>query len=671
MPAITLLYIISSLLISIIIGFFQYFFRIKNPPKINILLFCLRTLSVFLLFLLFINPKIKLTETTNIKPKLSVLADNSLSTQFFKEENSVINLINKIKENKNLNSKFETEFYSFGSDIQELDSLSFTARKTNISKAIQSINNLHKNEIGAIVLISDGNQTLGEDYGFINSKQAIYPVVIGDTTRYTDIKISQLNVNKYSYLNNKFPIETFINYEGREKISSVFSIYKNNQKVFSENITLSPEKKSITVSANLISDKKGMHYYSTTVRKLKGEKNIRNNSKKFTVEVLDEETRVLILSSIMHPDLGALKKAIESNKQRKAEIIRINSFKGNLNAYPFVILYQPNRHFQSVFEKRKSNFLLITGFKTNWNFVNSLELGFSKTIIQQSENSDPVYNPDFLTYLQKDIGFAEFPPLKDKFGKINGKEHQTLLFQKLKGVDTSNPLLATFEKGDNKYGVIFGEGVWRWRASSYIREDSFEAFDQFLGNLTQYLTSDKKRKRLDVKLETVYLANENINVSALFLDKNYKFDHRASLQLLVKNTKTNLQKVYPFSLMNNAYQVELEGLESGDYIYKVNVNGQNISKSGKFKVTDFQIEQQFSNANYKKMQLLAEKTGGTLLYKDQTDVLINQLIENKKFVTIQKSNNKEQNLINWTWILYLIVTLLTAEWFLRKYFGKI
>ena len=37
---------------------------------------------------------------------------------------------------------------------------------------------------------------------FYELEQAVYPVVIVDTIKYEDIKIAQLNVNKYSYMRN-------------------------------------------------------------------------------------------------------------------------------------------------------------------------------------------------------------------------------------------------------------------------------------------------------------------------------------------------------------------------------------------------------------------------------------------------------------------------------------
>ena len=671
LSTITLLYIILAVLFSVAISFFQYFFKVKKAPKHHIILFILRSLALFLLFLLFINPKVKIQETENKKPKLAVLVDNSMSTSFFKEEKSIENIINTFKASNKLKEKFDVNLFSFNKNIESLDSLTFTKSKTNIAKAITSINNLYKDDLGGIVLVSDGNQTIGDDYEFLHSKKAVYPIVIGDTTIYEDLKISQLNVNKYSYLNNKFPVEVFLNYEGKKEINPTFSIYKSGKKIFTKKVSLSPTNSSAIVTTNLTSNKEGIHYYSTSIEKLENEKNIKNNSKSFSVEVINEQTKVLLLSSILHPDLGALKKAIESNKQRKVEIAQINSFKGSIKEYQFVICYQPNVYFKKFFEERSSNFLIITGAKTDWNFINSLNLGIHKSSINQSENYSANYNVNYLTYIQKDIGFNGFPPLTDKFGAVNMKGHQSLLFQKIKGISTKAPLLSTFEKGESKYALLLGEGIWKWRSSSYLKENSFEVFDEFVNNLVQFLASNKKRKRLDVKLSNLYLANETIRVSALYLDKNYKFDERASLQFVLTNKKTKETKIYPFSLMNNSYQIAIEGLSSGDYTYTVKVENQNLAKSGKFKVADFQIEEQFTNSNSKKLASIAKKTKGKHYFKTQEQQLINELIKNKNYFTVQKSTIKEENLIHWKWILFLVVTLLAVEWFLRKYFGKI
>jgi hypothetical protein len=124
-------------------------------------------------------------------------------------------------------------------------------------------------------------------------------------------------------------------------------------------------------------------------------------------------------------------------------------------------------------------------------------------------------------------------------------------------------------------------------------------------------------------------------------------------------------------LLNASYQVEVENLSAGEYSYKVSVLGQNISSYGKFKISDFKIEEQFTGANYTKLTKLADKSGGKLYFPDKIDAVLEDLMNNTSFFTTQKLSIKEQNLIDWKWILYFIIGLLSAEWFIRKYYGKI
>ncbi|MEN8964604.1 MAG: VWA domain-containing protein [Polaribacter sp.] len=675
MQSLTLLYIVIALLISLFVAYFQYFYKAKNTAKVTISLFFLKALSLFLLLLLLINPIIKTTTYQNTKPTLSVLVDHSKSIEFFNEAVSVKDIVNQLKTNNSLNDKFALENFGFGDNLQVTDSVFFNANETNIYKAINGLDNLNKRKNAPIILITDGNQTIGNDYEFISSNKKIYPIVVGDTTIYKDLKITQVNVNKYSYIKNKFPVEVILNYQGKESITTKFSIFNGAKIVFTKNITFSKEVNSKIITTNLTSTKEGLNYYTASLQKIENEKNTQNNTKNFSVEVIDEQTKILIVTAVLHPDIGAIKKAIESNKQRAVDVFLISEFKNQINDYQLVTVYNPNNKFNNLLNEIKqnnSNFILVTGTNTDWNFLNKQQLGFFKKHINQTENYGANYNSSFLTFLQKDIGFDQFAPLEDKFGEvIFSKDHQNLLTQKINGIQTEQPLLSVLDVNNQKISVVFGEGIWKWRASSFLNTNSFQEFDQFIGNLVQFTASNKKRSRLEVNTDNLYPANSNINISAFYTDKNYKFDARASIEITITNTATKEVKKLPLSLINNSYQVSVDNLISGDYIFSLEVLGQNIKKYGKFKISDYQIEEQFTSANKNKLQKLASKTGGKLYYKNQIESLIQHLIEDKTYFTTQKSIEKEQNLIDWKWILFLVVVLFTAEWFIRKYFGKI
>jgi len=663
-------------MISIFAAFYQYLYRNNSKRKLDYILFSLRASSMFLLFLLLINPQIKSLKTTNIKPVLAVLVDNSSSINYFNQKERVSKSIFEIENNKELHNKFDVRYFSFGKEINTLDSLSFTDSQTNISNAIEAVNELNKEKIAPILLFTDGNQTIGSDYEFISSKQFIYPVIVGDTTLFKDVRIEQLNVNKYSYLKNQFPVETFLYYEGNENITSqLFTISNKGKVLFRENVSFSTTEKSKIVTANLTSDEEGINYYTATISKIQDEKNIKNNTKSFSVEVIDEQTKVLILTSFLHPDIGALKKSIESNKQRKVDVSLLTNFKNQLNDYQLVILYQPNNKFTTIFQtinKENANYLLITGSETDWNFINSLQLGFSKKSINQTEDYSARFNENFQTFVQKNIRFEDFPPLKDKFGEVTfSKEQQTLLYQDINGIQTQQPLLATLFDNNQKKALLFGEGIWKWRAASFLNQNNFQDFDDFMGSLVQFLASNKKRNRLEITSKSMYATNESIVISAFYVDENYQFDSRANIWFSYTNTETKEIQKRPFSLQNNSFSVVIEDLKSGEYSFVISVENQTVKNYGKFIVTDYDVEAQFTNANKNKLEKLALNTNGKLIYLDKLDTFINELNTNKQFFTIQKSEEIQQNLIDWKWILALIISLLTIEWFTRKYFGKI
>lgn len=664
-----------SFLLSVGVAYFQYYYNTKRTGNVTLFLSALRTLVLFFLFLLLINPSIERTSYTNQKPVLSVLTDNSTSTEFFQQETLVRNTLEDFKTNSTLNEKFEINYYSFGERFQLNDSVDFKENQTNIYAPLRSVQNLHKGKKNPIVLITDGNQTLGSDYEYINSKKKVYPLVVGDTTSYEDLSIVQLNVNKYSFLNNQFPVEALLFYEGNRSVKARFTVESRGRVVYRKQLNFGPDQQTQTVALNLTSEREGVNFYTIRIEELSGEKNTANNRKNFSLEVINKQSQILILSSIYHPDLGALKKSIESDQQRKVTIKLIDDETVKLKDYQLVFVYQPTFQFKDVFEElqeQKINYFLITGTKTDWNFVSNQNLGLQKNSIEQSENYGANFNAGYLIFSQKNIGFDDFPPLSDKFGATKVSiPHQVLLYQNINGFSSEEPLLFTADENNHKKVVLLGEGLWKWRSTSFLTQNSFESFDEFLGNLVQYASSKKIRDRLNVDIENIYNANSIIKVAAFYVDSNYEFDDRATLLIRITNKETQETTSYPFSLTKNSYQVDLEGIASGVYDYTVQVEGQNIAKSGSFQVNEYSVEEQFTNANKDKLNSLAEKSGGRAFYIDNSQELIEQLINDKQYVTVQKSTVKKESLIDWKWILFLIVGLLTIEWFTRKYHGKI
>lgn len=657
------------------LGYYQYYYRVKKLTKVSFLLVIIRSLVFFLLMLVLLNPSITKESIINQKAKLSVLVDNSSSITFFKKDSLVHAILQNFKTHKKLNKRFDINYYSFGNLFQQSDSFSFDENQTDISMPLERISKIQKNASNAIVLLSDGNQTIGNDYQYTSIKDPVFPVVIGDTTKYQDVKIAQINVNRYSFINNQFPVESILQYEGTQTIKLRYSLENNGKIIFSERINFSEKNNSHILKTFIKASKEGTNFFTSKIEYLENEKNVVNNSKNFSVEVIDKQSEILIVSSFYHPDLGALKKAIESDKQRKVTIRIVDNKNIQLNNYQLVVLYQPNNKFNIIIDQlnsNKSSFMLITGSKTDWLFLNNKSLGINKKNINQLENYSARFYNGFLNFSQKNIGFENLPPLIDYYGETTVSiPHQTLLYQSINGFSSQNPLLATANHNNQKKVFLFGEGLWKWRSSSFLKNDSFQYFDEFIGNLVQYASNKKIRNRLDLDINSFYNANSSIQIGAFYVDENYQFDDRATILFTIKNKNSKKKQTFPFSLSGSSYQLELTSLEAGEYEYTIEVDGRNISKKGTFKVNEFLVEEQFTNANSYKLELLAQKTAGKLYFEDKYRLVIDDLTNDTRFSTIQKSKKTIDKLVNWQWLMLLIIGLLSLEWFIRKYIGKI
>lgn len=675
MKTVTIVFIILAVFAALFIASFQYLFQNKEKSQLNYWLFFFRFLSVLSILILIINPQIEKEKHVIVKPNLIVAIDNSSSIEYKSQNKKVKNIIEFLKKNKELNNKFSVNYYSFGSNLAVLDSLNFKENQTNLSLPFQEFSKLYKTGTNPIILITDGNQTTGSGIEFIDYKSPVFPLIVGDTTTFKDIAIKQLNVNKFTNINHKFPVELFINYLGKENISKNINVYHKGKKVYSKKLHFFESETSKITSFFLTALTKGTQYYTVKIEELDDEQNTLNNIKTFSINVIEEKSKILILTSIIHPDIGMFKKSIERNKQRSVKISKITNFKGNIDEYQLVILYQPTNDFEKIFNavnSKKMNYLIVSGLSTDWNFLNKIQSNFHKESIPQLENYYPVFNTSYTGFLSNDIGFSDFPPLEDSFGNITFFiPFNSLLYQKVGGVSTRNPLLATFENGKQRMAILTGENIWRWRMSSYALNNTFEIFDGFISNLTQYLASNEQTKRLNIISKSIYYTNETVTISASYLDKNFNFDNRAKLWLTVSNKKNGFLKKIPFAKFDSRFTIYLSNIPAGEYSYLVSVENQKSSVSGLFKILPFEIEQQYTNANSKELKILANNTNGKVFYNNQVTELVAYLKSDSQFKKIQKTEIVKKSLIDRKWVLGLIIFLLSIEWFARKYYGMV
>ncbi|UUC44631.1 hypothetical protein [Flavobacterium cerinum] len=669
----TIVLLILAAVIAFGLAFYQYLYKVGNRSKIYLFLTFLRFLTILSILVLLINPVISRKTYQDIKTPLPIIVDNSQSIKELKQENPALTLSQKIATNSALKEKYDVQLYSFDAGFNTGKQPDFSGKQTHIDLVAQNLKQFYRNQNYPVVLLTDGNQTIGNDYVFsFQQNTTVYPLILGDTTTFLDLKINQLNVNKYAFLKNKFPVEVFLQYSGTKNVSAVFSIQQGNGTVYKQNVNFGPNKKAQSVSILLNADKVGVQTYKAVITSAENEKNKYNNTKNFAVEVIDQRSEIALVASLNHPDLGAIKRAVESNQQRKVTIVNPNEI-SNLNDYNVLVLYQPNADFKKLLEQNKNaqlNSWIITGLQTDFNLLNQYQSAVQFRVGSQKEDFLADFNPQFNAFALDNIGFEQMPPLQNPFGTITVTGNANVLLQsRIRNIKSGNPLMVFAENGAKRSAYLFGENIWKWRVESHLKTKSFEQFDIFIDKTIQFLASNALKKSLVVQHESFYNSGETIEITAQYFNKNYEFDENARLTIQVKNKATNAVKNYDFLKGNSEYKVNLDGLAAGQYSFVVKENESKTSYSGNFEVLDFEIEKQFVNPDVARLTQLAANTNGKMYHPNQVDALIKALAENPQYIPVQKAVITQSPLIDWKGLLIILIVSLALEWFIRKYNG--
>lgn len=666
---------ILAIVIAFILALFQY--KPWTSEKVFWALTLARTLTLSAIFLLLINPETVTKSAEFIKPKLAVLVDNSQSVKFLKKDSISLELLSQIKTNNSLSEKFDLHYFTFDNELSGGDSLNFNEPQTNIGKSLIQAHEVFKDDVSPILLLSDGNQTFGTSYGYIAKQfsDPIYPLVLGDTMQYIDLKIKQLNVNSYTFLDNTFPVEIFVNYNGSDTKSSVLEIFQDKTLVYKEELQFSGLNNSKVITPRLKASKVGLQRYSVRLRPLSSEKVVSNNNKTFAIEVIDQKLNIALISKNTHPDIGVFNSVISSQKNYTFIRYTPEEFLGISEEFAFIILYQPDYNFGSILEQiktKKLNTFIVGGTSTEWSFLNATQPYFKQEITNQKEVYQAAFNTDFDAFSIIPLSFEDYPPLKTEFGTTEiSVPHQILLYKSINGRPTKMPLMFSYTDEGVRNITLVAEDIWKWRLKSFQLDDNFEKFNAFFNVIFQYLSIQKTSKRLVANHSPVFDGSVATEIFAQFYDENFQFNPNASLDIEISSPQIKTSINYPLVLVGDMYKVDLSDLKPGNYTYKINTKGQQFSTSGQFEILEFNVEAQFLNSDYQQLFQLATKTKGHVFLENEFDNLLDELLSNPKYKSVQRINKKTVPLINYKLLLLLIVLSLALEWFIRKYKGLI
>lgn len=659
----------------------------EQSQRLNWGLGTLRFLTVTIICLLLLTPVIKST-TTETEPPIVVLAQDdseSILKSMSEEERATYQSNLNALKNK-LQEKYTLKTYSFGEEVKEGIEYGFNDKATNISGFLQEMYDLYSNQnIGTIIWASDGIYNQGSNPMYVGSKlnTPIFSIALGDTIPKKDLILKKVYNNQIAYLGDKFNVQIDVAAINCGASTSQLTVRQGKRTIHSSTINITNndffETREVTIEAN----RSGVQKYTVSLSSVNGEATKANNTRDFYIDVLDARQKILLLAESPHPDMAAIKKTIANNKNYEVEIQYADNFKENILDYDFVVLHQlPSKRnsigdLMTTIRSKKIPHLFIIGTQTNLQNLSQFQGIVNITSRgNQSNDTEPSLAPNFTLFTLDDEVkeiIPSLPPLTTPFADFEAKAGaSTLLYQRIGSINTEYPLLLLGEEQGIKKGILAGEGIWKWRIYDYVQHQSFERFDELFGKVIQYLsTKEDKRKFRAFASSTLYNENDIISIDAELYNSNYERINtpEANITIVDQNGK---RFPYTFNKTETAYTLDVNGLPEGSYKYEAKTvfNGEELKSGGAFAVKSIQLEVFETTADHQLLQLISANNGGEVIYPQQINQL-SEKIEAKGFVKpILYDTIKTQSLIHLKWIFFLLLGLLTLEWFLRRYFGS-
>ena len=651
------------------------------------LLIVIRAVAVFVISFLLLSPLIRLVDRKLEKPIIVLLQDNSLSIVQHSDSLEISkNWGEKLNDFKaSLGEDFDVQVHNFAETLSDSLGLTFNGKETNISGAVDEINSLYTNRnVGSVVLISDGVYNRGANpiYTQLKMDAPLYCVGMGDSTIKRDATILNVNHNQLAYLNNTFPIEINIESDKLEGLSTTVFIEHEGKQVSSELITYDKGVRLYSVLFKLKAEKPGIQKYRVGVRPVEGEYTSKNNYSDIFIEVLDARQKILILSESPHPDVFAIRSAIQSNENYDVEVFLASDFNASVKPYSLVILHQlPSKlsPIPKVLSDLKSEGIpvwSIAGSLSSTGILNTMGLGVNISNVRNgmTNQSFPKLNNEFSLFgISEDIKqlIPSLDPLNVLFANFGlSPGAHVLLTQKIGNVDTGYPLLVFQQNEGARKGVLLGDGLWQWRMQSFALKGTHTVFDEFISKIIQFLSIRAEKKNFRVVYKSSLLETESIIIEAEAYNPSFELINDMDVSLTLKDS---LGKTFPytFSKTSNAFRLELGKLKSGAYSFEANTNisGKVYTERGRFLVKPVELEYLQTRADFGMLTTLAIKNGGQFLPKENLNDLID-IIKNREDVKpVSYSEIQLKELIQLNWLFLLIFALLAFEWFIRRRSG--
>jgi len=681
--------------ISVLIAILATYLSIRNHPELRWLLI-LRAISLIIALFLLLQPRFKWTESNTIKLDWNFYVDNSvsigyhpaLSLQTIKSELSQLVF--------NLNKQDVSPYlYSFSESVSALENVQSWDGKgssTNLGSVISHIISDQEKLAGATI-ITDGQFNQGLDPSQLIQKVEVpvYTLGIGHSTPLVDLSIQSIDAPTVAIKGEDLRINVIINSTGdmQERVNVI--LYEGKKMLGSRYLQTKGFGSRAQARFMFTPSNLGENEYRVKVSTVSKEINIENNQQKFFITILKDRYKVALITGSPSFNTSVIKSYI-----RKYPRVELDHFVRRKNGYltalktfwsrPYQLIIFDNYPLkelssktQRIYSKKigaeKSSLLWLLGGNVTEKSASSIIPFFHLRIKDQIQTGEKTLwymttealSQSIFQGLELNDGldfWQNFPPIQASYNfESTNDEIEAIAYNQ--GPDV--PLMFLGEKQGIRSAVWaspeFATIHHRLSGTNYSK-----MFPELWTRIFSWLLKTSGDKNLYFRLnKESYQQGEEILINGTSIGNKNGSKNQAFITTQIDSLEINSAELR-FNPESRRWEGNIWAPKPGKYSYEISIqDGSNppVKQNGRFIVEESQIELNEVALNSPLLEDLSMKTNGAYYPWASRSELFNKVLPRERQEKINRSTKFNEE----SWVLVILIVLLTIEWIIRKRIG--
>jgi uncharacterized membrane protein len=613
---------------------------------------------------------------------------------------------------KSLAERLEVQVFSLGDSFRpveagEIAGLKAAGGGSDLSSALEKLSS--RNVLP--LLLSDG-RAKWEGKG--PSSLPLFAVPVGDPGDYRDLWVHAVKAPAVAFRGREVKIEAVVKSRGFRQVTLPVSLRDGQKIVTAQSLRIPGDPAEVPLSFSFTPEETGVHHLSLSLPPQAGESTVLNNSYSFSVRVVKDKIRVLMISG--HPSLSYryMRMAFKSDPsidllsfvilRTPTDVLNVSLQEQSLIPFPV----------ETLFSKELQNFdLLIFDDFPFHVYVKSLHLEKVRDFVKGGGGLALIGGPNLLdagkyfgTPLEDLLPVAaagkgeyqreapwkvrltraggshpitrleagekenlnlwkEMPPL-DGTNRLQVKTSATVLLEG--GDGSSHPVVSVAKYGRGRVLVLATDYSWKWNMGMVARGLGQWAYNRFMERSVRWLTKDPGLDPIQILLPEEGIGRGRKNeIRVRVRPEGESSAGTGTVQFSVFDPKgLKLGVEFRPSGTPGEYAASFTPEKGGTHKFKVETPGGSAEESLNI---DDPVGEREGFPDPERLRMIAQATGGKFL-SSREDILQEVLRAAEKKETRYVEEKRTPLWAHWP-LLAAVLALLAAEWYFRRRWGLI